>query len=63
MPNNNAVEDSIFPVERGLLDVLVIIGSISLSYHMLIALAPPAVKYPPTKTMKIVFAVSILISD
>ena len=41
----------------GLLAVLVIKGSISLSYHILIEFAPPAVRYPPTNTTAIVLAV------
>ena len=51
IPNERAWPDLISPNGTGLLLVRFIIGSMSLSYHMLIALEPPAVRYPPTRVM------------
>ena len=44
IPKTSAFCGLISPIDSGLFEVLVIIGSISLSYHILIQLAPPAVK-------------------
>ena len=54
IPNKRAFCGLISPTDKGLLDVLIIIGSISLSYHILIQFAPPAVRYPPINTINII---------
>ena len=53
-PKDNALAGETSPLGIGLDEVLLISGSISLSYHILTAFAPPAVRYPPTKTIPIV---------
>lgn len=54
IPNMSAAFAEIAPDGIGRFAVLSIIGSMSRSYHILIEFAPPAVRYPPMKTMIIV---------
>jgi hypothetical protein len=54
IPNPSAALAGTAPDGTGLAAVRDILGSMSRSYHMLTAFAPPALRYPPTKTISIV---------